>query len=39
MNLESLITTQKLYLGEVCPFLDVSSLKIYNTVFNVNIMP
>jgi len=25
MNLESLITTQKLYLGEVCPFLGVLS--------------
>jgi len=45
MNLDSLITTYKPYLGEVCPFLGVLSqlqchglnLKIYSTVLNLNI--
>ena len=44
MNLESLITTCKPYLGEVHPFLGVLSqlqrhglsLKIYSIVFNLN---
>jgi len=47
MNLDSLITTCKLYLGEVCPFLGVLSqlqrhglsLKIYSMVINLSIIP
>ena len=47
MNLDSLRTTCKCYLGEVCPFLGVLSqlqrhglsLKIYSTVINLNIVP
>ena len=47
MNLDSLITTCKPYLGEVYPFLGVLSqlqrhglsLKIYGTVLNLNIVP
>ena len=46
MNLDSLITTCKPYLGEVHPFLGVLSqlqrhglsLKIYSTVLNLNIV-
>lgn len=47
MNLGSLITPCKPYLGEVHPFLGVLSqlqrhelsLKIYSTVLNINITP